>query len=362
MWTLAELGRLGVASIGGELVAPAARVRLSQLRSWGPRAAHFAAFECRLDGRDPRVDVSFALEGRRARAAVRHWLRAKAPQTEASASEQRMAHAYAQCGALLSAWAAESGPLSTLGGVWIEVDLLGNGQELPFAYFRPEQAGQFFQREDAGRVQSLLEAWARVSDGALQATSAARLSACIAALPAGARVLLIAPQLRARTTAVRMSFRLSADRLSSYLDSIGWPGAREALAEQLVACGATHWAMPIQIDIVGGELAPGISLEFTQSRENDYGERYQPLLDQWLRRGVCAEEKAAALVDWRERSARTEDEEVLGVQKLLDLKLTIAGDGKLSAKAYLGTLGVNRYFAEDARESRELSPEPSGAD
>jgi hypothetical protein len=351
MWTLAELSRLGVASIGDELVSPAARARLENLCAWGPRAAHFAAFECRLDELDADVDVSFALEGRGARAAVRHWLRAN-----------HEPHAvYAPCDALLRAWAADDGALSALGSVWIEVDLRGARPELPFVYFRPDRAGRFFQSEDAARTSALLAAWASANGAVLQPETAERLGACIAALPEGARVLLIAPQLHARAAAIRLSFRVSADRLLPYLARIGWPGARDALAEQLERCGAAHWAMPIQIDVVDGQLAPNISLEFTQSRENDYAERCDALLAMWRTRGVCSARKAQAVYDWRYGAAAHGDEP-LSVQKLLDLKLTIGADGQLRSKAYLGTLGVNRYFTQAARESQVRSPAPSAAD
>jgi hypothetical protein len=328
---------LGAASLADELVAPAARARLERLSSWGPRAAHFAAFECRLDGRDARVDVSCALEGRRARAVVRHWLR-----TQAAAL---VPHAYQACRDLLVGWAADQGVLSELGSLWIEVDLEPGGPERPFVYARPEHAGQFWQRGDADRVRPLLAAWAEASGGALQPGSATRLAACIAALPAGARVLLLAPQLRARANAIRMSFRLSADRLLSYLAQIAWPGRRDLLAELLHSCAAQHWAMPIQLDVIDGEVSPTLSLEFMQSRDNGYGERCEPLLAGWVARGLCTAPKAAALLAWRREDAH-ELVPALGVDKLIDLKLTLASDGRASAKAYLGTLAVNRYFTQ----------------
>ncbi len=344
MWTLAELARLGVASMGDALIAPAARARLERLSAWGPRAAHFAAFECRLAGDDARVDVSCALEGRRARAAVRHWLRTH--------PGEAVPDNYRACHELLVGWAADQGALSELGSLWIEVDLEPGRAELPFVYARPEQAGQFWQREDAGRVRPLLAAWADASGGALRSAAVERLSACIAALPAGARVLLLAPQLRARANMIRMSFRLSADRLLPYLDQLGWAGPRALLAELLHSCAAQHWAMPIQLDVLDGELSPALSLEFTQSRENGYREDCAALLARWVARGLCAAPRAAALLAWRHEHAR-ELLPALGVDKLLDLKLTLAQDGRASAKAYLGTLGVNDYFAQPAIRSPE---------
>jgi hypothetical protein len=155
VWTLAELARLGVASMGDTLVAPAARVRLERPSAWGPRAAHFAAFECRLDGSDTRVDVACALEGPRARAAVRHWLRNHA--------SPLVPDGYRACHDLLVHWAADRGVLSELGSLWIEVDLAPERAELPFMYARPQQAGQFWQSQDAARVGPLLAAWWRRS-------------------------------------------------------------------------------------------------------------------------------------------------------------------------------------------------------
>lgn len=351
MWTLAELCRLGVSSIGPELVSAAARNRLMSLPASGPRAADFAAFECRLDGRDERVDVAFALQGRSARAAVRHWLRTSRDQDDKDP-------AFRTCYALLRAWAADTGPLSELGSIWIEVDLEPERPASAFLYFRPEQTGQFWQRQHAPLVRPLLEAWARASQATLEPAASERLAHCISSLPEGARVLLIAPQLHQMQTAIRMSFRVSADRLLPYLERIGWRGASDVLLHQLRVSGAQRWALPIQIDMLSDQLSPTISIELTQSSENGYAEPSEGVLASWLHERTCAVSAAAALLRWR-YAPSTDSDAALGVTKLLDLKLTIAGDGSLRSKAYLGTLGINRYFQSPATRSRALARAPN---
>jgi hypothetical protein len=359
MWTLAELARLGVASIGPELVSPSTRSRLQTLPEGGPRACHFAAFECRLDGRDPRVDVSFCLQGPTARAAVRHWLRAESGANELDFGDGTVR-------ALLKAWGADAGVLTQIGSLWIEVDLEASRQAYPFVYFRPEHAGRFWQREDALRVAPLLEAWAQVcaptACSGASARSAARLRDCIAALPEGARVLLLAPQVHQPDGAIRMSFRLSADRLIPYLRRIAWPGAFFALEQALHASGARYWALPIQLDIKEGEVCPQLSLEFVQSADNLYAERCEPVLAAFQRAGTCSESTARALLHWRYGAAHGSHESAEGVEKLIDLKLTLDAQGAAQSKAYLGTLGVSRYFQSRAGRSPELSPTPSAAD
>jgi hypothetical protein len=355
MWSPAELSRLGVLRIAPELVSALARQRLMTLRDFGPRATHFAAFECRLDGRDEQVDVSFALEGPAARAAVRYWLSSSA---ERGARDDTHPHIRA----LLRAWAADSGLLTEIGSMWLEFDLVPGSADSAFLYFRPQHRGQFWQHQHAPLVRPFLDAWAFAAGGAENASSCERLARCIAALPDGARVLLLAPQLRSANDAIRMSFRLSADRLPSYLARIGWPGPQTLLAEQLRACKAQHWAMPIQLDIVEGELSPWLSLEFTQSSENRRAERCEPVLQSWTGDQICTEQKAAAVLRWRYDERPCEDDDVFDVAKLLDLKLTIDRNGRLRSKAYLGTLGINRYFQRGACRNPELSPRPNVVD
>ena len=86
------------------------------------------------------------------------------------------------------------------------------------------------------------------------------------------------------------------------------------------------------------------------------------MLQSWTRDRICTEEKAAALLRWRYDERPCEDDDVFDVAKLLDLKLTIHHSGVLRSKAYLGTLGINRYFQAGASRSPELSPRPSVVD
>ena len=142
--------------------------------------------------------------------------------------------------------------------------------------------------------------------------------------------------------------------LRGYLKRIGWAGDVAQVVE-LARMLLDHGdLMVLCLDVAGGELIPRAGLECFFAQRHGVDPRWPPLLDRLVELGLCAPEKATALLRWPGTTAPIDDgvrwpEDLivrslsrspgeLGViqRRLSHVKLTYAPGAPVSAKAYFG--------------------------
>jgi squalene-hopene/tetraprenyl-beta-curcumene cyclase len=331
-------------SVPTELVSAGTVRRLTAVAGTLP-PIHRAGFECRLRAGDDRVDFQQGI-----------------PASDGETA--RLAAFLEESGELGAAWervkalarrSATPGDFvhETVSELWVELDLAtaaGPQEWRPdpsvFAVLRPSGADRGLAAARAVLETLLGEEQARLLERVTQ-----RLQRECAGR---ARISHIGVMLGRPSAALRVHISdIQLQDLSGYLRRIGWEGdtvRTQALGRMLLDYTDL---LVLCLDVVG-ELTPRLGLECFFAQRTGVDPRWRPLLEHLVALGMCAEEKADALLRWPGRVTPVDDlvgwpadlivrsltrpPDLLGVieRRLSHLKVTCAPDVRTEVKAYFG--------------------------
>ena len=356
--TLGVLGRY----VPAALVQPE-RLRLIQpyLRGVTSGASVFYGFECRLAGNDPKVDFLFCST-------------IEAGGCDALADDQGLAAdleqhpVWQRIRRFCKVWRRPDGPLrDKVTNTWLELDIDGPRALVPVPSFfcglyavYPElrrdaegpgrEAPPIDDRTSPGRQPDWLldGAVPLVRQEPLARRTRHAAAHCFERLPERAMVFQAGVMLSRPDDFIRLCvWNVPLPGILPYLDAIGWAADRELRARLEALIGTLGQIVDgahIDIDVTDG-VAPKIGLECYVHAAGEKGMRWKPLFDYLRREGLCAEEKARAMAQWRgvrwvhaaELGPRAES--LFGLS-LNHVKLTVAPGQPLQAKAYLAVKQV----------------------
>lgn len=253
-------------------------------RDWLAGVARLAPGDCagvvelRLAGDSPAVDFAFRL------------VRPDQARPVAALLSSARARSF------LSRWARREPGLAPVSSLWLELDspVDGAGDEAgkPPA---PLLCARFDRAVDPGWLTgSLLPA---LCGEALAARRRRLLDRCLAALPAGARVLYLFSLLGRPGAAVRLEiFGLEPAAMAAYLRRAASPLEAELVeaAAPLVA-GAGRYHLSLDL---GAEVTPRIGVECGFERQPRREPRWAELLDRWLAHRLADPAKRDAVLAW----------------------------------------------------------------
>ncbi len=371
MPALADSLPLVVSSLAPELVCEQRISALTAIAGTLP-PVHRAGFECRLSDHDDRVDLQqgiLSTDGEPSRL-VDFLGDAGAP----GAAWERV-HRFAQ------RWATPGDVLhDAVSELWLELDMAITAGP------RPVPEPSVFAVLDPSRLDRALSGAQAVLQTLLDDEQARSLGPVVTRLhrecSGPARVSHIGLMLGRRSAALRVHIsELPLRDLHPYLQRIGWGGdaaSTEALARTLLDHGDL---LVLCLDIVG-ELTPSAGLECFFAQRHGLDPRWRTLLERLTTLGLCAPEKAEALLRWPgsvtpiDDHARWPDDllvqslirppDVLGAidRRLSHVKLVCPPDAPPAAKAYFGYLpvwGAAREQDAPLRRSRPVRPAPTRA-
>ncbi len=329
-WRIAQLLQRGLPHVPDPLLSPAARARLASVPDALPPCLEAAAFECRLDGADDRVDFmvgTYAGPGQQG--LLRSRARGHFPTAPPAPWKPGLD--------LLDRWSDPADALySSLGEIWFEFDIDGRGETPPlFTFLSPLVRGRPARPDQSRAVVGLLDEILGVLGQAPRTDTRHNLQACVGHLPRWGRLLQCAPLAHRRPDTYRLVLSVPTDRVLAWLDRVGWSGDREGLRQLLLATGAPAFRPRVQLDVDGEGPLPHLSLEFSAPGRLD--ERWQPLLDHVYDECGMSGPRARCLADWPgDPTLIPRRGDPVQVARLLQVKLSIDARGRQSAKAYLG--------------------------
>ncbi|MDI1482735.1 hypothetical protein [Polyangium sp. y55x31] len=316
----------------GALLADSARSALQAVTRGLPRAASGIALECRLE-ENPRVDFLMYLLARSGgpQAFLRH----------APALESR---AWRGVFDFCAEWAEPASLLhDEVPALWLEFDVRGDSvvapQPLPFPcierHIGDEQPPE--EQDEHGRavcLDILDRATSLLLGRPLPCATFDTAARLARRLPRRGRVLHVAPLASRGVDALRLVATIPRDELPAHLDRIEWPGARPELEPLLAAMVPANTRMGFHLDI-SDRVLPTLGLELHHAPGDP---RWRPILDELVARGVCTSDKRDALLQFPPyaRLALPEHRAASPVSTTLGIKLVLAPDEPLAAKAYLG--------------------------
>ena len=226
----------------------------------------------------------------------------------------------------------------------------------------------------------LFDAALPVLRGRLSRSQRDTLGRCFHSLPSGSRAFQIGVMLARPAEALRVCILgLTYDKVSGYLEGIGWPADPQELDEQMAPLLERAESVIVDID-VADSVMPSIGIECFLGEENAGRGNGAPGTDQWSRfleplveHGLCTPERRQALLDWPltavESRARTwpahlrdasrflgADLESSLVRAMNHVKLSWRPDRPLQAKAYLRV--QHRWRPAASPIGRPLVPSP----
>ncbi|MDI3283882.1 hypothetical protein [Polyangium sp. 15x6] len=314
------------------LLAASARSALQAVTRGLPRAASGIALECRLE-ENPRVDFLMYLLARSG--GPRALLRC-APALDARAWRGVLDF----CGQ----WVDPASPLHTeIPALWLEFDVNGDSvaarQPLPFACIErhicdEEPPEEQDERGRAGCLDILDRATTLLLGRPLPCGTFDTMTRLVERLPRRGRVLHVAPLASRGIEALRLVATIPRDELPAHLDRIEWPGARPRLEPLLAATVPANMRIGFHLDM-GDRVLPTLGIELHHPPGDP---RWCPILDELVAWGVCTPDKRDALLQFPPyaRLALPEHRAPSPVSTTLGIKLVLAPDEPLAAKAYLG--------------------------
>ena len=337
---LADSLALVASALPGELVGPDAVDELTALARTLP-PVHVAGFECRLSADDPSVDLQQAVFARDGNGEVMaRWLDAAG---ELSPAWERVRRICAD-------WPEGVTEL------WLEFD----PEPSVFAVLAHDaDASEVFPRLVDADADPMLNRFLEVAERP-------------------ARVSHLGTMLGRPGAALRIHMgHVPLQTWATFLRDAGWPGDVSRAIElgrvlldhgdQVVLC----------FDVLYGELLPRLGLECFFSQRVGLDPRWRPLLDHLVARGWCAPEKAAALLRWPgavtpldgraswpddlvvTSLARGADELGVVERRVSHVKLTIAPNAPVAAKAYFGFGHVWAPAVPPSSPARPAHADPS---
>jgi hypothetical protein len=336
---LADSLALVAPALPPELVSATAAAALAELAATLP-PVHVAGFECRLAEGDDAVDLQQAVFARDdAPAAMARSLDAAGELTPAWARVRR----------ICSEWPEGVNEL------WLEFDP------------EPSVFAVLAHGADARAVLPAL----------VDSASDPVLDRFVAAVTGPARVSHLGAMLGRPGAALRIHVAdVPLGEFEAFLREVGWPGDSSPAVElgrvlldhgdQVVLC----------FDVLYGELLPRLGLECFFSQQQGLDPRWRPLLARLVDLELCAPDKADALLRWPgavtpldpsapwpddlvvASLARPADELGLVERRLSHVKLTLAPNAPVSAKAYFG---FGHVWAQPTAPPPDPRPAPAQA-
>lgn len=355
---------LGIAAphLSPRLVSPEALEHLGRIACQLPPTS-VSGFECRLGQEEARADLGvrfLAEDGSRAVLAGRG-------DPEGRFALSRFTHPVWQRLRRFGArWDDPGSRLAEeVGDIFLEFDVEGPPEAEPLPAFFIEYA-----RQAPRRLEVLEEALALLWAEPLAPAVRERLVACLAALPAGARVSAVGAMFSRRFEGVRLCLHgLTPATLPGYLERVGWPGTRADWEPLLTAVAPGVERIALGLD-VGARVLPrlGVECHLAESLQEADTARWSSLLGELEVRGVCLPDKRRALLDWVGHThlrARPEalpahlraQSAALGPQalpvflrRINHVKLVFQPGQPPEAKAYLAL--IQRWLGRDRRHGR----------
>ncbi|NVJ06287.1 hypothetical protein HUW63_13705 [Myxococcus sp. AM001] len=332
------------------LFAPESRARLRELGEWLPAALEGdGGFEVRLLDGAPRVDFILGIKhDGQALLAGRH-PHAELPAPLFAAPEWRRIRDFAK------GWAAPGGLLDReVDAFWLEFDLDAPvaSPPLPIVFLctrdQPVAVNEALHRQKSDTYRATLHAGLpllRGDDAPLTPELQREMDVCIEALPAGAHLYAACVMMSRRSKNLRFTLKnVPPERMVSYLEAVAWPGDFQQLRDCLA------WLLPLGVNrfMLNLDLAPrllptlGLECSFQGRAQPAEEPRWQLLLDELVKRGLCAPSRRDALLAWPGRTQVSLPDgsavrESVFDKRLAHVKLGLTGAPLIEAKAYLAT-------------------------
>jgi hypothetical protein len=188
--------------------------------------------------------------------------------------------------------------------------------------------------ERAGCLEVIGQASALLLGRPLARATSMAMARCVERLPANGRALHVAPLATRGRDAIRLVVSVPRDEVLEYLDRIEWPGSKEEIGELVAAMFTSARRVALHLDVTTG-VEPILGLELFHPPGDP---RWEPLMDELVRRGACTSDKRDALLQWP-KSARVcppHHRWPSQIETTILVKLVSKPGEPLEAKAYLG--------------------------
>jgi hypothetical protein len=314
-----EIGSALAPELPPALIGPPEWLALTALMARLPAAFSWGIFECRL-APDPRVDLLLCL--------VR----------DRGAARGLLGEALPSIAAFLVAW-HDDPRLAASPLCWIEHDLAGERPSPPFvqlcvdpSYPRCDQAPLAPEAVAAIAAAGIAPLLGRpAAPGAL-----AQLVIAADRLPPTGRILHVGVIPHRGRTALRVLATMAVGDALSWLAAIGWPGDVRRAAELVALLGGRIPRVSIQLDLEDA-VGPAVAVEFPFEAESGAHPAWQAFMAGLVARGLADPAKAQAALGWIGHRSHELADAVwrVGIGRQLDVKVTLAADGRFEAKAYL---------------------------
>jgi hypothetical protein len=343
--------------VSAPLVSAAAWRSLRRIADPLPPVSEDAALEVRLDGDDPRVDLSLCV---RPTDPERSRLAGALSRSEAAMRSR----AWRRAAAFLRAWANEASPLhEAVHAIWLEFDAEGPAAPEPFLVFSLDEERLY--ADGTAMPEALL---ACVFAGIDELSEAGRspagtgLERCLRGLPRYAQLRHVAVRPTPSGHVTRLVVRMPWRRLPETLVALGWPGEQGALHAVLASLCPVTLVHAVNLDVGENGLGPRVGIEFIHAGAPRESARWKALFDELESRGACTPERRAAIDAWGgELPGPRLGPGWLRVRRDLMVKVVHQPGVSLRAKAYLA-FGLRLLVPEQRSDRRPAASYLTRAD
>jgi hypothetical protein len=316
--------------ISSELLSPARLERCRTVAASLPRAMSSYYLECRLDA-DDQVDFLTLTKHPRASRLFAE-----------SLGEAARSSPWRETLALFEDWCDGAPDLSEVPFFWLEYDidrrfrpdapLASPGFCLEAEYLTRFTRSPLVEPQRMRRIATA--ALSRLLDPERARRSQGMLERCIDALPRGGSLIHLSAMLAREPSKLKLYLAIPRSKMFDYLGHIGWRGSAEAVRELLATTHAS-FEHTVYVDVsLGDEVDDLLGLALSQFYQTETPD-FTPGWD-WLELpGVC-ESKRRAAARWPGVSVTTLGGDPCWIERWLDLKIVVDGDGQFRHKAYLG--------------------------
>ena len=321
--TAARAVASGLARLPEQFVHAGDRERLGRLVAPAPAAFDHTIFERRLGG-TPGLDVSLRLVQGASQRALANW----EPEVEA------LPDAWGPIVRLLRAWSSPKSPLHAgLGELWFEYDLSA-GRSLPFACLGLAPLDSEPGPRDRAAALEAATLGLEALGCAPPRPLAAALEHAVTVLPPGAAPVIVASPGQRAPGMLRLACSMQPGSIGAWLARLGLSASLGELADRWSDGGPRR---VVQVDLAPRPL-PRVGVELMVPGRPSEVAALGDLLRRLTSAGVCTEAERAALWHWptSRRGLTYVPGRASRRWRLLDLKVVLAADTPVQAKAYLG--------------------------